>query len=452
MKSVRPAFGCLMTFCVIAIAGFQSILAAQPRAQEDARPKSPNGPHIMDVELAAGGTLSGALVDSNGAPVPGSMVSIRHQGGPDTAVETNDRGQFQVPGLRGGVYEIHTVHGGGIVRAWAPRTAPPSALEGIVLVARRNVVRGQQPSSPYQSSTNSYSPSPNSYSPNSYSPNSYSPNSYSPNSYNPNSYSPNSPPSTGYSPAPTYPRTARNSNFPTGSYGPSASNTSPSAGSNWRASTGSSPTTGTYGSGLSNTNPPTGTYGAPPRNTNPPTGNYGAPPSNPNPSAGNYRSAAANPNPSVGSYGLAPSNTSPSARNYGLTSPNTSPPAGSYRSALSGPSPSTGSHGFTSSNLNPPTGTSGLTTSSPAPPSTGLYGPQPQYSSVPNEFGSMPGPATSPAVTYDMSPAVVNESPRGFRGYMRRNGPLILDLVNLGLGITGTTLGTIAILDDDDAS
>jgi len=71
-----------------------------------------------------------------------------------------------------------------------------------------------------------------------------------------------------------------------------------------------------------------------------------------------------------------------------------------------------------------------------------------RYSSVPGEYGTTPAPGAPGS--YDLSPTVVHERPTGFSGYMQTKGPLILDLVNLGLGITGVTLGTIAILDDDD--
>jgi hypothetical protein len=343
MRSVRLTFGCLIAFCAITFVGFPSVLAAQPRAQEGVQP---NRAHIMDIELADGGILSGALVDSNGAAVAGSEVSIRHQGSSVATVETDERGQFQVCALRGGVYEIRTDHGGGIVRAWAPQTAPPSALEGIVLVARRNVVRGQQPRSPYSPPTNDYDPIPNSY-----------------------------------TPASTYGRTARNSAFPAGNSDSTVSNANPPAGSSWLAPSTSNPTTGAYGGGLSNTSPP-------------------------------------------GDYGPIASRSAPSAGSYGVTSSNTSP--------LTGPS--------------------APFSSNPGPSPTDLYGPQSQYNAAPNVVGSTRVTFTQSPGAYDLSPPFVDENGTGFRGFLHSRGPLILDLVNLGLGITGTTLGAIAILDDDDAS
>jgi hypothetical protein len=57
-------------------------------------------------------------------------------------VDTDAAGQFSVPGLTGGVYQVETLKGGGVFRLWAPRTAPPAAFESAMIVQGDQVVRG----------------------------------------------------------------------------------------------------------------------------------------------------------------------------------------------------------------------------------------------------------------------------------------------------------------------
>ena len=55
---------------------------------------------------------------------------------------TNDRGEFVVTGLRGGVYHLSTAQGETTVRAWAEGTAPPATQQGILVVDGDSTVRG----------------------------------------------------------------------------------------------------------------------------------------------------------------------------------------------------------------------------------------------------------------------------------------------------------------------
>ena len=71
-------------------------------------------------------------------------------------LETDQRGRFAVNGLKGGVYQVATVGQQGVYRMWAPRTAPPVAKKGLILVSG-DVVRGQGygpgPSGPFSTVT-----------------------------------------------------------------------------------------------------------------------------------------------------------------------------------------------------------------------------------------------------------------------------------------------------------
>jgi hypothetical protein len=100
---------------------------------------------ISDVALGAGGQLTGWVVDAEGRPVGKSPVVLLQNGHQVAQAVTDARGQFQVPRLRGGVYQIVAAQGGGVYRLWAPATAPPSAGVGLMIVTRGEVVRGQIP-------------------------------------------------------------------------------------------------------------------------------------------------------------------------------------------------------------------------------------------------------------------------------------------------------------------
>jgi hypothetical protein len=71
-----------------------------------------------------------------------AQVAVVHQGEPLTVTETDREGRFAVTGLKPGVYELHLAQGGGAYRVWAPRTAPPAAEQGVLLVQDSRVVRG----------------------------------------------------------------------------------------------------------------------------------------------------------------------------------------------------------------------------------------------------------------------------------------------------------------------
>lgn len=96
-----------------------------------------------DVALAEGGVLSGQVVDAQGAVVVGAPVSIVAGGREVARATTNRNGVFTAPGLKGGVYEVAAAGHHGVYRAWAPRTAPPSANRAILAVAAQDTVRAQ---------------------------------------------------------------------------------------------------------------------------------------------------------------------------------------------------------------------------------------------------------------------------------------------------------------------
>ena len=97
----------------------------------------------QDVALAEGGVLTGQVVNTAGKPQAMAPVSLS-TGGKEIARATTDaKGQFRVASLKGGVYQVATNGNQGVYRFWAPRTAPPTSLNGLNMVSGDQVVRGQ---------------------------------------------------------------------------------------------------------------------------------------------------------------------------------------------------------------------------------------------------------------------------------------------------------------------
>ncbi|MBI2478566.1 MAG: carboxypeptidase regulatory-like domain-containing protein [Planctomycetia bacterium] len=99
-------------------------------------------PLIRDVALQPGGVLNGQVLNEQAVAQRQAKIAVVHMGKPLTVTETDSEGRFVVPGLVPGVYELHLAQGGGAYRVWAPRTAPPVAEQGVLLVQDSRVVRG----------------------------------------------------------------------------------------------------------------------------------------------------------------------------------------------------------------------------------------------------------------------------------------------------------------------
>ena len=100
-------------------------------------------PLVTDVALQDGGVLHGQLVASSGRPERTVRVVLLHDQKPIAVAETTPDGHFTMRGVRPGVHQIETNGGGGVYRLWAPRTAPPNAQQGALLVTGKEVSRGQ---------------------------------------------------------------------------------------------------------------------------------------------------------------------------------------------------------------------------------------------------------------------------------------------------------------------
>jgi hypothetical protein len=102
-------------------------------------------PPVSDVQLDAGGTLRGLVLNLEGVPVADLPVLIR-QGDRQLALTHTDlMGRFSAGQLRGGTYQVTVGGRSKLLRAWAEGTAPPSAKPLALVVVGSNVVRGHMP-------------------------------------------------------------------------------------------------------------------------------------------------------------------------------------------------------------------------------------------------------------------------------------------------------------------
>lgn len=98
---------------------------------------------IHDVSLDETGALTGFVQDAEGKAVARTKVVVRI--GRKTVAEamTDEKGRFEVSGLRGGVYHISHSHGGSVYRVWKSGTAPGAAQKNALLLWERPVIRAQ---------------------------------------------------------------------------------------------------------------------------------------------------------------------------------------------------------------------------------------------------------------------------------------------------------------------
>jgi hypothetical protein len=124
----------------LAIVGFclpQPLLAAGQAQQP---------PTMTDVALQKGpegNVLIGRVLDPQGAAQPECQVALYSNGTKLGEATTDGHGFFGFSNLRGGVYQVAAGDNVTACRAWSPGTAPPTAQPGALVVAGRDVVRGQ---------------------------------------------------------------------------------------------------------------------------------------------------------------------------------------------------------------------------------------------------------------------------------------------------------------------
>lgn len=133
MKSAGILKGLALGLAVLGMGLPCSVFAASPAPT----------PLVHDVALRDGGVLVGQVVDAQGVGKRAERVSLLLDERQVAAAETDANGYFAFQGLRGGVYQLTAAEGAGAYRVWAPGTAPKAAEPGALLVAGKDLVRGQ---------------------------------------------------------------------------------------------------------------------------------------------------------------------------------------------------------------------------------------------------------------------------------------------------------------------
>ena len=97
---------------------------------------------VHDIALTPSGSLAGMLVNPNGQPLDGAVVSVRRGETEVARAVSNKQGAFEVAGMKSGVYDIAVGQQVASVRAWSSNIAPPGAREQAVIVVG-DASRGQ---------------------------------------------------------------------------------------------------------------------------------------------------------------------------------------------------------------------------------------------------------------------------------------------------------------------
>lgn len=96
-----------------------------------------------DVELQADGALRGKVFTSDQRPVENAQIELKFQGTTIARTTTGSEGGFLITGVRGGAHEISVGSMNSPVRLWKNGTAPSGAVDGFVVAASEEIVRGQ---------------------------------------------------------------------------------------------------------------------------------------------------------------------------------------------------------------------------------------------------------------------------------------------------------------------
>lgn len=134
MKSTR-------WYCQLAVA-LACVGMVVPQRVMAATPVSTQQPMVHDIALGEHGSLLGQVVDSQGIPQANADVSVWQNENRVATAKADEKGNFQVTGLRSGVHQVAAGEGVSVYRFWAPNTAPPSASNQAMVVNDQNVVRG----------------------------------------------------------------------------------------------------------------------------------------------------------------------------------------------------------------------------------------------------------------------------------------------------------------------
>jgi hypothetical protein len=121
------------------------------RADESSRPSAPSrttghrAPEVSDVRLDENGSLKGIVIGPYGQSMPRQAVVLSLANRELARTASDKSGRFELPGLRGGVYQLSVGDSHHVYRVWQANAAPPISAAEVTLLAPGTVQRGQRP-------------------------------------------------------------------------------------------------------------------------------------------------------------------------------------------------------------------------------------------------------------------------------------------------------------------
>lgn len=100
---------------------------------------------VRDLSLTKDGVLQGQVSNAKKTAATGVVVSVRKDRKEVHRTKTDDKGRFEVRGLKPGTYYVVAGTGHGLYRVWASDIAPPKALKAARIISDKTLIRGQQP-------------------------------------------------------------------------------------------------------------------------------------------------------------------------------------------------------------------------------------------------------------------------------------------------------------------
>ena len=132
------------TVCLIVAILYHSIGVKSLSAEtSNLRGNASATPDVVDLRVDKDGTFCGRLVTPRGNAVSGANVELMRNSDRIAAVKTDPNGYFVLPTPLPGVYHVSDGTWIQSIRIWASGTAPPAAIDQILIVAKEPIIAGQ---------------------------------------------------------------------------------------------------------------------------------------------------------------------------------------------------------------------------------------------------------------------------------------------------------------------
>ena len=140
MKKVNFLAKTLVAIAAIGLCFPSAAMSATPVTKQKVVEKKPQ---VVDVALLKGNVLVGQLVTPEGKGVSNAPLLLQNKDKTVVALRTDKNGVFAAKSIPAGVYRVAGTNTQGVYRFWAPKTAPPNAQRGALLVSGNGVARAQ---------------------------------------------------------------------------------------------------------------------------------------------------------------------------------------------------------------------------------------------------------------------------------------------------------------------